>query len=264
MPRSLVTIATDGFRDFVELPDGRTLNLGSVSVLNFVTKLVSSSSLCKLALDSFLKEGRAVMQVEIEALENLLKPKRARWAQLGNGLIPLLPRQGEGMTETPVQAQPQSFQASFDNMMTAFDIMYQAPTSESVSAYVKSASDFTLLVTGSGLSTETDGQPKEASVDKQAEVSGTSEDNAVLKLAAAEVPFVNEGLVHLVAAKVDHALKVVASSQKKGGDLAKGDLHMISTRLDGIAKSANFQDPNLRGALLDLAQKADKVRTYFG
>lgn len=258
MPRSLVTVATDGFRDYVELPDGRTLNLGSVSVLKLVTSLVQSPALCKRALDSFLKSSRALVQVELEELEQLLKPKRARWAHFGNGLISNLPRQGESMTE---QAQPTNFKASFDAASAAFEALSRTPSPETLETFVRQASALIALATEeepkADQSGGDQGQQKDASVE-------TPSEEGVVKLATEEVPLINEGLVHLVVAKVEAAVKAVEASKKKGTDVAKGDLHVISTRLDGIAKTANFQDPTLRTALLDLARKADKVRAFFG
>jgi len=183
------------------------------------------------------------------------------------------------------QVQPTPVQASFDGLLTAFDALYQTPSPETISAFGKSASDFFAHFKGAEDETDEskpDTQAKEAAVATENGVTGPAEDVAkqmkvenpyagkdqsdnslYYKLAATEVPFVNEGLVHLVVAKVDAALKAVQASSKKGRDAARGDLHTISTRLDGIAKRANFQDPALRTALLDLAQKADKVRAFF-
>jgi len=270
MARSLVTVATDGFRDYVELPDGRTLNLGSVSVLKLITSLVPSSSMCKRALDTFLKDGRTVIEGDLGKLEKILAPKRARWAHIGKGLIPSLPRQGGDMT----QDQASTVEASFDGLLSMFDSLYQTPTPETLTAFQKGASEFAALVIAS-----VGDVSKESEMEKQAslspeewekalktasvETSGDPESATMYKLAASEVPLVNEGLVHLVVAKVEAALKVVSSSSKKGSDLAKGDLHVISTRLDGIVKMASMEDPSLRSALLDLAGKADQVRSFF-
>jgi len=84
---SLVTVGTDGFRDFVDLPDGRSFNLGSVSVLKLVTSLVSSPVLARKALDTFLTKGMATISVDLAALENLVRPPRSRWAGHENRLI---------------------------------------------------------------------------------------------------------------------------------------------------------------------------------
>ena len=104
----LVTVATDGFRDYVALPDGRQINLGSVSVLKLVTALVRGVNRCRKVLDTFLKNGQAVMSVELSDLEELLKPKRARWACHDDLFIPNVFRQpfrGASMNPETTQAE---------------------------------------------------------------------------------------------------------------------------------------------------------------
>lgn len=88
MASTLITIATDGFRDYVDLPDGRQINLGSVSVLKLVTSLVRGSTTCRRALDTFLKKKVTTVAVDLQALESLLKPRRSRWAGYGDSFIP--------------------------------------------------------------------------------------------------------------------------------------------------------------------------------
>jgi hypothetical protein len=88
----LVTVGTDGFRDFVNLPDGRTFTLGSVSVLKFVTSLVSSGAIARKVLDAFLAKGEAKLSVDLTEMEDLLRPKRSRWAVHENRLIPVVSR----------------------------------------------------------------------------------------------------------------------------------------------------------------------------
>jgi hypothetical protein len=104
----LVTVATDGFRDYVALPDGRQINLGSVSVLKLVTALVRGVNRCRKVLDTFLKNGQAVISVDLSDLEELLKPKRARWACHDDLFIPNVFRQpfrGASMNPETLQAE---------------------------------------------------------------------------------------------------------------------------------------------------------------
>jgi len=104
----LVTVSTDGFRDYATLPDGRELNLGSVSVLKLVATLVRGVNRCRKALDAYLKNGKTIISVELEDLEELLKPKRSRWACHDDLFIPIVFRQpfrGAGMTQETTQAE---------------------------------------------------------------------------------------------------------------------------------------------------------------
>lgn len=85
--RTLVTYGTDGFRDFVNLPDGRSFNLGSLSVLNLVAGLARSVKEARRSLDTFLEKRESTLAVDLDGLFTLLEPKRARWAGIENPLI---------------------------------------------------------------------------------------------------------------------------------------------------------------------------------
>jgi len=76
----LVTVGTDGFTDWVQLPDGSKLSLGPVSVLNFISKLCPSGRKAKHALDVFLKGKPTMLPVDEDQMWAMLTPRRARWA----------------------------------------------------------------------------------------------------------------------------------------------------------------------------------------
>lgn len=78
--RVLITFGTDDIRDWVHLPNGRMITLGSTSVLKFVAELAQDKRSARKALDRFLETKEAMLSVNLEALEKLLAPKRARWA----------------------------------------------------------------------------------------------------------------------------------------------------------------------------------------
>jgi hypothetical protein len=79
--RLLVTLGTEGVTNWVRMPDGQKFNLGSVSVLNFVTKLaLGGSREARSALDAFLKGKEVMLQVDEDKMWGLLVPHRVRWA----------------------------------------------------------------------------------------------------------------------------------------------------------------------------------------
>jgi hypothetical protein len=325
MGKELVTVSTDGFRDYVELPDGRTLNLGSLSVLRLITTLVSSSGLCRSALDKFLNSGSTIVKVDVDRLVEMLKPRRSRWA--GKDLIAhtvesneCSAKKGSGMDEVAKHELEEFLENDSRTLKLKEDVissilgkpkydhnyakrLWLIWVDGAAESYAKKfdeddnslfpnalrdavARDIAdkerkLIDEGeyAGIKTASDGE----SMANPVEVSGTSEEVAKqmgvdnpyagkdqsvgnkigLKLAAEAVPYVNEGLIHLVASKVEQALQAVQGSQKKGGDVAKNDLHVISTRLSGLTKTASMEDHSLHAALLDLAKKADTVRSFF-
>jgi acyl transferase domain-containing protein len=361
MPKALVTVATDGFRDYVELPDGRTLNLGSVSVLKLVSTLVQSTKLCRSALDAFLSKGSAVVKVDIGRLEEILKPKRARWAGKGlmsHGIREQSQSDMDGQIKTATDTA-ESTEAKFSGLVKAFNELYTQPSEATISSFRQASSEFLQYATGKVAVVDADakyelgeflendpkalklkediiydiqskpkydhvlakklwsnwvdkgaesyskkfdedanalfpnalrdalsrdiadkerklinegeyehlktasGEHMSTAADDQDDTQGDKQASDFYKLAAEEVSIVNEGLIHLVAAKVEHALKVVQASEKRGGDIAKGDLHIISTQLSGITKTANMEDPVLRTGLMDLVRKADLVQSFF-
>ena len=79
----LVSIGTDGTRDWVRTPDGQEFNLGSVSVLSFVSKLSRSRRVAKAALDEFLKKGEALLSVDDDVMWSLFSTS-PRWASEGS------------------------------------------------------------------------------------------------------------------------------------------------------------------------------------
>ena len=79
----LVSIGTDGVTDWLKTPDGQKFNLGSLSVLQFITKLATSSGQARSALDRFLVDGEAMLSVNEDKMWALLTPHRARWASIG-------------------------------------------------------------------------------------------------------------------------------------------------------------------------------------
>jgi hypothetical protein len=87
---SLVTVVGDGFRNYVELPNGTQINLGAISVLKLVTSLVSRASMCRKILDSFLKNSYATLAVDLGALEKLVTVPRSRWAAYEDPSIPFV------------------------------------------------------------------------------------------------------------------------------------------------------------------------------
>ncbi len=74
-----VIIGSNNVADWVQLPDGTKLLLGTISVLQFVSKLAPDRSLARRALDEFLKHGSTMLPVSMSAMEALFAPKRVRW-----------------------------------------------------------------------------------------------------------------------------------------------------------------------------------------
>jgi hypothetical protein len=63
--------------------------------------------------------------------------------------------------------------------------------------------------------------------------------------------------------KVEGALNAVQASSKANTDLAKKDLHIISSKLATVLQESELSDPTIRPNLLGLASMADKIQAHF-
>jgi len=442
--RTLVTVATDGFRDYVDLPDGREINLGSVSVLKLVSSLVRGSHECRRALDTFLKTKQAIIAVDLFALEDLLKPKRARWASDDDPFIPAVPlitthvgaeQQGRGTSMDPDTAQAEAIRSQIDELEKQIALIEQTAKehasgsqsadqlkgsvdslkalvaelgkppkgqSDNQAFYFKLASLEEVLskvegcgsasevdvssfhLTASDLFSEVTGKTIKAAVDEdvledlelfmdntgslhaqfnsiianlkrkmesgkydpeqspklwlywvesgvkayakefeanprtmfpmelkktlaerlakrydpavqsgeygelkvkkasEGEVTGPAEDVAkqtkvenpyagedqsknttYYKLAASEVPFINEAFADSVMSKVENAFRTIEASSKKGAEIARKDLNLITMKLDTLIKESSLDDPSLSAELRKLSGMVDQIQSHF-
>lgn len=125
MGKTLVTIETDGFRDFVTLPDGRQFNLGSVSVLKLVSELVPNLTRARVALNAYLKNQRATVALDLDALAKLVTPKRSRWAGYENPFIaPVSRTLARGASTMTVESQI-DYSAILNFKLTALERVHE-------------------------------------------------------------------------------------------------------------------------------------------
>jgi len=75
-----VTVGTDGFVDYVQVPDGQRFMLGPVSVLRLITGAVKSARAARVALEEFVATGKTIVPVELDRMWELLPFRRARYS----------------------------------------------------------------------------------------------------------------------------------------------------------------------------------------
>ena len=382
--RTLVTVATDGFRDYVSLPDGRQVNLGSVSVLKLVSSLVRGSYECRKALDTFIKKNQAIIAVDLYALEDMLKPKRARWAATDDPFIPIVSmiaphsginQQGKGTSMDPDTAQAiQTFYAKLASLEETLSNIEGCgcATEVDVTSFHTTASDLFNEVSGKAIKAAVDAdvledlelfmdntgslqpkfksiianlkrkmesgkydpklspdlwmywvedgvkayakefevnpkkqfpmelkkalaetfakrydkaikdgeygelkesKPKKASDEQEQEAVAKDEETPVkeassvketyYKLAASDVPAINEAFADSVMTKVESALQTIEASSKKGAEVARKDLSTVTSRLSTLLRESSLEDPSLSAALRKLSGMVDQIQTHF-
>ncbi len=301
--RTLVTYGTDGFRDFVVLPDGQSYNLGSVSVLNLVVALARTGSEAKRSLDRFLANQEATLAVDLGQLFTLLEPKRARWAKIDNALISETSKSpmtldAHSLVSTRV-ASEEKFAAVDMDMLRELEVYLDNESSlqaqwrailKSIIATqafdAKSSQGYWLKWVDAGAKAyarEFGTDVKDFSEALKMTLAGKLAQQTTkaiqngeydhLKSASdqqeedseskKEASLLNEGLAHAVMAKVERALQVCSSTNSKFASSGKTDLLRISSELSALLETGDLSAPSVRASLLTLTKKADHVLSFF-
>lgn len=100
-PRTMktVSISTDGLRDFVTLPNGLKVMVGQVGMAKLVAECCRSGPEARRALDEFLKNGEAMLALDLDRLSELTAPPKARWTLAADGSPLVAPQDRASLTD---------------------------------------------------------------------------------------------------------------------------------------------------------------------
>jgi hypothetical protein len=90
-----VSISTDGLRDFVTLPNGLKVMVGQVGMAKIVAECSRGGRDARRALDEYLKNGEAMLPLDLDRLAELTAPPKNRFAGVE---IPSIPPQDRAST----------------------------------------------------------------------------------------------------------------------------------------------------------------------
>lgn len=274
MARLLVTIGTDGFTDWVRLPNGERLNLGPVSALSFVSKL-AKGRYAKAILDGFLLNGEALVTVDEAAMWALLTPARARWASDLTGPF---------MTSDPSR-----------NTMAKIDDRHLSKLETHVAALTKFASKATpkkmeegraiLMRLAQAVRVAEDQEQQQEEQQKQAAEQAQEEQaQEEQQKQAAEQQDQEESqdkqaslhydtfkasndLATTILAKAEDTIakidRLASAGKKFNAARAKADVHAVTSKVAGILRDTDLTKAWVREDLQKLAAQADKLHRLF-
>lgn len=264
MARMLVTVGTDGFTDWVQLTDGSKLSLGPVSVLSFVTKLCPDGRKAKRALDGFLKDRAAMVQVDEDQMWALLTPRRARWAAEDSFIA-----RDQRKTETLRRGKNMSV---IDTDLTAIEKHIRA-LSKAASAGTppeKMAEGFDIL-----------GKLASRLVPKSAEYLGVGDgggDGGELASAiptpeaptqglAYDIYTANNRLAEQIVVQgeevVDKIDNLVEAGKRFNANKAKADIYFVTSKVAGILQDTDLTAPWVAEDLKKLAVRSQQLYDLF-
>jgi hypothetical protein len=282
--RTLVTVGTDGFTDWIRMADGCRYNLGPISVLKFVSKLAQGGRAAQRTLEAFLRDGEAMLKVDENRMWTLLTPRRARWASDGS-FMPSDQRNVEGSTMNTIEqdlskienhiellGQAVEKQVSPEKMAEGVDILVKlaarVSNQSSNSAYYSVTEVVEPPVVQAPAPAPIEAPipapipapvpaPVAAPVDQTPEISGLSyntyQENASLAngiLTQAEE----------VNTRID---QLVEAGKKFNATKAKTDLHAITSKVAGILNDIDLTVSWVQEDLQKLAARAEHLHGLF-
>ena len=242
MARVLVTLGTDGFTDWVQLPAGDRLNLGTISVLKLVASLAPSKRAARVALDAFLKEGEALVSVDEDRMWALFEPKRALWAS----------------DDGPFMA-PDQRTANREDVMSLHENLTKLETH--IQALNKAAANklpVAKMAEGHEILTRLAQKIQVTEVSMpSAGTEGLAYDTVKANEATA-----NEILVQ-AEATVEKIEKLAAAGKPFNADQAKVDVHSVTSKVAGILRDTDLTAPWIQPDLQKLASKMASIHQLF-
>lgn len=273
-----MTVGTDGFTDWVQLTNGTKLSLGSVSVLSFVTKLCPDGRKAKQALDGFLKDRSAMVQVDEDQMWALLAPRRARWA--ADSFIARDQRE----TGTPHRGKIMS---TIDTDLTAIE-KHLTALSKAASAGTSSNK----MAEGFDILGKLVGRLDNRRTASDLGIGGIGGAEAAPEPAAAEQPLaapepasglpqpepptqgltydiytanskVAEQIISQAEETTDKIDKLVEAGKKFNAAKAKADVHAVTSKVAGILRDTDLTAPWVADDLKKLAARSRQLHDLF-
>lgn len=273
MTRLLVTVGSDGFTDWVQLPNGTKLSMGPVSVLNFVTKLCPSGRQAKLVLKGFLRDQTAMVAVDEDLMWAMLAPRRARWAAdsfmaQDQRTTPTAESEGKTMSnidqdlakiEKHVAALAKAAQAGTprEKMAEGFDILVKL-----ASQIVPASQDGGYY--GFGEPTpEPVTAPEPVAPEHAPVVDVPPVDGGLTYDVYTANNAIAEQIVTQAEETTDRIDKLADAGKKFNAARARADIHVVTSKVAGILRDTDLTAPWIADDLKRLATRGQKLHDLF-
>lgn len=244
MRKALVTISTDGIRDYVTLPSMERLILGPISMLKFVTELTPTTKLARVALDAFLARGEALLTVDLDRMYELLTPRRARWSST-DFLMPESDR-------TPMTRNPMADVKTIQERLAQVEQVVATLDKMAAQRGISPKHHAQLRAMVAHLGTEPVAAPVVEATEGE-----PSYDTLQANTALAEDIL---GKVEATSEKID---QLVTAGRKFNASRAKSDLFGVASRVAELLENVDLAQPWVEKDLTALAQEAGHIHGLF-
>ncbi len=266
MAQLLVSVGTDGFTNWVRLPDGQKFNLGPIPVTSFVAKLGVDYQQSRLVLDAYLRDGEAMLRVDEGRMWSLLTPRRTRWASNDGPFMASDPRTTRKGTMATIRDDLRALEQHIAALNSAAGKVSAAKMQEGLGILGKLAQKIKSPNQSENATYYNLGAPDVHEVGdaapKPVTVTASSEPRLTFDVVQA-----NNDTAQQILAKAEQTIekidKLAAAGKKFNAAKAKADIHAVTTKVAGILKSTDLTASWVEGDLQKLASRVDQLHGFF-
>jgi hypothetical protein len=272
---TVVTVETDGLRDYVLLPNGERYILGAVSVLKFIAETVPSQSAARRALDEFNKSGQVVVAIDLVRLPEILTYRRSRWAGVA---IPLIP--APNRTTSPRNTEGSNMDAkAFENHLSFIErhiteLETRTAAKRAIPAsLIASLRKASISLPSFGDQSKNDafydlGQPKVDTVeDPGAYTPPANVTHPLGKSASFRILKANGDAAETILSQMAETATKIDSLEAAGRPFnaakARADVHKVVGACERILANADLAEPYLAEEIQTLAKRASRIHGLF-
>lgn len=262
--RLLVSVGSDGFTDWVRLPDGQKLNLGAVSVLAFVAKAAVDNQSGRVAVEAYLRDGEALLRVDEDRMWTLLTPKRSRLAAGDGPFMAPDPRTARKETMATIRDDLSALETHIAALNGAVGKVPPAKMQEGLNILGKLAQKIKSPNQSKNDTYYGLGAPDVYEVGDAAPTPHTV--TAGVEGLSFDTFQANQAAAQQILAKAEETVgridKLAQAGRKFNAAKAKADVHAVTSKVAGILKT-DLTASWVEGDLAKLASRADQLHGLF-
>lgn len=275
----MVTFGTDGFVDYVQVPDGQRFMTGPVSIASLVCAL-APKKVARQALADFSEHKQVMLPVDLDRMWGLLPFRRARFSSVANPLMRNNKHRTLTTSETGMDADKltkEAIERQISRIEAEINTLQESGLSkESAASQVASLKNLIAMLNWKSpygnQSKNRDfyvGPTKMAASEDESE--GESEDDDAEEGQDKQASFaqfkVNTAMAEDIVSKVaatDEAIdRLVRAGERFNAVRAKTDLHKLASRVAEITSDVDMAQPWVGSDLRSLVRQANEIHDIF-
>lgn len=262
MRAGLVTVSSDGNRDYVTLPNGERKILGTISVLQLITEVTPHLRQARRILDEYLEKGAVMLSADLDKMDALFTPKQPKFSTIA--LMSASDRTGreQPLGKTMMKAFLDRL-ACVETAVEGLNSLTGQPTNEVALKVASTKYESVRKLVGSleGLLVAQEEQQEAAAEEQQKEATAPIATPSVDTLQS-NASLADEVLASVSATDVKIE-QLVTAGRKFNASAARTDLYNIVTKVAEILDNVDLAQPWVANDLTALANEASRIHGLF-